>query len=462
MDVRSDRDVLSRGLGLSSVWRWGAGAILLSVIAVAGACGDDDGGGSSLTSYEETQLGEVMEADHSEFDVEWEDDVIIAEEEAVFSDLEDLQPYDGRFQVDAGSELLDGVQEGSVVVWPQVGFFEVTEMEDHGDSVEVATEWARFSDVFESAEIHFEHGLHGEEPGRGYGFAREASEESTQQGIRQHELSLEAGPFTLSEEGVSLSGGENVESELSVTGDGAELEFSSDSGGTNVSLSSQVSGLDAEGMVFLDPDAEDPDPEILLQFEDVSVDLESAISVDGESGEVEVEPSTSLVFPFAIGPVPAYIALELRLRVRSSISSGDSLVAARSGFSIDGDVVLARNEDGSFGADADIHSFSPYDSEINFDTAVTAGVGYDVDAPRIAFGLGRPGMASGSIFGTLSGELVGNVEVDPLEEGYCAKLEANAGMFVGGEIELFFWSQSDRAQVANRNEKIVEEGVLCG
>lgn len=446
---------------------WGEGsrclmvaALTLSLVVFAAGCGEDEQGPTEPT-YEPTELGEIAAADDAHFDAEWTEEVIVAEEADVMSGLADLQPYDGVFSVDADSPLLDGVEVGSVVMWPQVGFFEILEMEETGDQVELTTQWARFSDVFEYADMTFEHGIHGEEEGRAFGLGPAPAEGSQEQGLITQPLSLTNGPFTLSEDGVAVSGGDGGNTEVSVGSGGAALKFSSNSGGTKANLNARLSNFDAQGAIFLEPGQEDPDPSILIEFTNLQVDITSSIEISGAAGESEIVPRASLVFPFMIGPVPAYVSLGVRVRVQSSISSGDTVMAASSGFTLNGSVALARNTDGGFGAEGQINSFEAHDTELSFDSAITAGVGIDVDAPRISFGMGRPGIASGSVYGTLSTELVSNATIDAFSGDYCGTVGANAAIFVGGEIEAFFWSTSQQSQIYHDSVDLMETGDLC-
>src|SRR5690625_58230 len=68
-------------------------------------------------------LGAIEQADHVVFDVEWEPGVILAQEEDVLNDVQDLMCQNGVYTIAADSPLLNGLEAGDLVVWPQLGIF---------------------------------------------------------------------------------------------------------------------------------------------------------------------------------------------------------------------------------------------------------------------------------------------------------------------------------------------------
>ncbi|MGM0559275.1 MAG: hypothetical protein ACQEVA_23025 [Myxococcota bacterium] len=428
-------------------------------VALVLSCGPNTDDGGDSPSFDDMELGEIAPADESSFDVDWSADTVVADEATVLADLEDLQPWDDVFRVPADSELLDGIEQGSIVVWPQVGIFEIVEVRDGGDMVEVETKWARFADAVDRADIQFTHALEAGEPGRAVGM-RPAPTQANQLSSRATQ-SLEGpiGPFDYSEDGVTYEAG-GVSSTFGVDGDTINVAFSANTGSLKGEVSGSVSGLTAQGLVFLDPDAEDPDPSVLIDFQNIRANVTAKLSIEGASGSDEIVTPAVVTFPFMVGPIPAYIAVGLRFQIRSSIGLSETLVAVESGFSINGSVTLARNDDGSFGAEGSIGNFEASSPTISFDTRATAGIGLDVDTPRISFGLGRPKLASASVFGTHSYEIVGNVVVD-VEDGYCAEVGTGSAILVGGEIGAFGWSASQDRQIANKSGGTTTGGPAC-
>ncbi|MGM0559278.1 MAG: hypothetical protein ACQEVA_23040 [Myxococcota bacterium] len=435
-------------------------AIACVPLALSLSCGPntDDGGGSP--SFDDMELGEIAPADESSFDVDWSADTVVADEATVLADLEDLQPWDDVYRVPAESELLDGIEQGSIVVWPQVGIFEIVEVRDDGDMVEIETKWARFSDAVDRADIQFTHALEAGQPGRAVGM-RPAPTQSNQLSSRATQsLEGEAGPFDYSEDGVTYNSG-SLSTTLGVQGDTINVDFSTNTSAIKGDVSGSVSGLTAEGLIFLDPEAEDPDPSVLIDFQNVRANVTAKLSVEGAGGSDEIVTPAVVTFPFMVGPIPAYIAVGLRFQVRSSISSPETLVSVESGFSINGSVTLGRNDDGSFGAEGSIGNFQASSPRVEFETQSTAGIGLDVDTPRISFGMGRPKLASASVFGTHSYEIVGNVRIDPVEKDYCAEVGTGSAILVGGEIGAFGWSASQEYQVANQSGESSMGGPAC-
>ena len=406
-------------------------------------------------------LEEIAPADQVEFDVEWEPGTEVAEEQAVLNDVEDLMAYDGVYRVDPESSLLDGLEVGDVVVWPQLGIFDITGIEDQGDVVEVETEWARFSDAVQEAEIHFSHALSAGEPGRAVGVAPAGSPppESGGDGVA-YGLTGDSGPVEITEDGVEFShdaGGYEVELGAS----GSQIDASINVGGDNASasLNGSVQGVQAEGIILLDEDGEDEDPAIGLHFEDLQVDVEGVVEVSDSRGEVTIQPDAVIAFPISIGPIPGFIAIGTRLQIRSSISRVDTDLSASAGFTVHGDVSLGRNPDGGFGAEGTVHSFDATGPEFSFQTSNTAGLGLDFDTPRVTFGLGRPGASPAVVYGAQSAELTANVHMDP--DGHCAVANTNGAITAGGEINAFVWSASQDYVIAQQDGPSAQQGDAC-
>lgn len=430
-------------------------ASLLSLLTLAACqCGDD---------YAPLELRELMPADDVEFDVEWAPDTKLAAEDVVLRELEDLQPHDGVFRVPLGSPLLEGVDVGDIVVWPQVGVFEVLSLEERSGKTEVRTRWARFSDAVTRAHITFEHALVAGAPGRVVGVVPvEGDEALTSANTVSQPLTMEAGPVSYSEDGLTYQGETGqygLDTELGISGDSISLMVSAGSDSVSASMSGQVRGISAKGLVFLDPEG-DADPSVLIEFDDLNLDIDVELSVEGARGDAELQPRAALVFPFLLGPVPAYVSVGTRLGVRSSISANETSISTRAGFSMRGAVRLSRNDDGSFGAEGIINDFSSRSPSMQFTTAVTAGVGIDVDAPRLSFGLGRPGIATGSVYGTHSMEITANASLVPGGD-YCARVSTGGAVLAGGEVEAFGWSISREHQLANRDGEGGAQGPAC-
>ncbi|MFW6067481.1 MAG: hypothetical protein ACOC97_04025 [Myxococcota bacterium] len=427
---------------------------LLAIALAFGGCGGEEGGPPPL------ELGEIREADDVEYDVAYREGVLLADEEDVLRDVQALQPTDGVFRVDAGSPLLDGLAVGSLVVWPQIGFLEILDLRERDDVVEVEAQYAPFGDVVAEGEVRFEHALSAGEPGRAVGMAPPEAPGSSTGAVRQ---ALEIpGGAELTEDGVAYDGEAEpygVDYGVMIGGDRMSVELTAESGSVSATMAGEIRGLRAEGLILMDPEAEDPS--VLIEFHDVTVDVDVTLRVEGAEGEADLLPPAQLTFPFMLGPVPAYVGVGTRLQVRSSISRGDTILSTSAGFSMSGSVVVARNDDGSFGADGELGTFEGRSPSIEFETVNTAGIGIDVDAPRISFGIGRPGIAAASVFGTHSAEIVANVTVAP-EGEYCGTAGTGGAIQVGGEMGFFGWSLGgDPVPVATYDGETTAVGTIC-
>jgi len=253
--------------------------LVWSILVLSASCGSGSGGGPS---FETAEMGELPAADQSSVDIEWADGTVMADEAAVMSDLDDLQPWDDVYRVPEDSELLEGIDEGTIVVWPQVGILEIQQMTPDGDVVEVQAENARFSDAVTSANIEFSHALEAGEPGRAVGMKPAVDGSMASQGLARQAISADPGQAKYTKDGVAYtSPSGNISTTLGMQGDTIDVDFTATSNNIDLSVTGDVSGMKADGRVTVDPEAEDPDPPVIINFEDISANVTGKLSVDG-------------------------------------------------------------------------------------------------------------------------------------------------------------------------------------
>lgn len=443
---------------------------ILGVLFLLGsflACGgeEDERPRPTTRTYESIELRELVDVDEGTFDVQWLESTIVVEEEVVLAEIEDLDPLDGVYRVEVDSALLAGLEAGTIVFWPQVGVFEILSLNEVEGVVEIATRWARLRDAAESAEIRFRHALVAGETGRAVGVQPKVpaleedilEEESAliRQGLWPEDL-----PLQLSEDGASYSGeAGGLDYEVNVGRSSVGMSFTSQTEDTTVSVSGTVRGAQAQGLVLMHPEADDPS--VVLEFNDLEVEVQASLAVRGASGTVNVNPPAVVRFPFVVGGFPAYVEMALRFQIRSSISQADNIMTTSAGFRLGGRVVLARNDDGSFGAEGEITRLDIQAPEMTFDLSVTSGVAIDIDVPRISFGIGRPGLASASIFGTHSVELVANTTINPSAGEYCAQISSGGAILAGGELGFFGWTIGGGVPIYVRDGETSRSGGAC-
>lgn len=403
---------------------------LFSMCVLALAC--SSGGGDDFPDYEPLSPETLPMPDTSTFDVDWNPDVMVANEADVLADVENLQPADGVFRVRAGSPMLEGVDVGSTVVWPQLGLFNITSMTTEGDRVAVGTEWARFSDAMTRADIQFAHAMRDMGPGSVIGVA--PSDGSVESGLRQA-LFDEAAFYAFLEQGVTYSR-DTWTMNLSMVGDAGRIRFV----GANTELDAMATGLEAEGTIQIDESDPDSEPTVSLYFPGIEVTGRVKATLEATVGTGELSPDATLVFPFMLGPLPAFVAVSLRIAIRSSVSAGAKMVL-ESTFDMGGTVTLSRGPEG-FGIEGGITHFDS-NPDVSGNTGVTIGGAIDFDAPRVTFGFGRPGIATAAIYMTHSAEVVANVTANPLNASqYCLNVSVGSSVLYGGEVSVLGWSVS--------------------
>lgn len=407
-------------------------------------------------------LGPIIPADDVVFDVEWASGTIVAEEADVLNDVQDLDVLDGVYRIASGSPLLEGLSVGDIVVWPQLGIFNILAIQDQGSVVAVTTEWARFSDAMVEADIQFRHDLTAGSRGRAIGITPSGPNANKYADDDYYGVLAGSTTFTITEDGFDFStGADGYNFKMKAKSGGTvNLDLSATVGALEASLKGVVSNLTADGAIQLTRDAEDPDPAIGVFFNNVQMDVTSSLKIKGERGADSINPNALLVFPFAIGPIPAFAAVTVRYQVRSSISRQSAELQAKSGFSATADVAVGRNPDGAFAAQGEIKRFTTDGPELSFTASNTSGIGFDFDAPRISLGIGRPGMATASVFGTASAELVFNVTFNTDAE-WCMTSSLGAAINVGGEISFLRWSIERPTSIATFRGPTGSRGNGC-
>lgn len=435
---------------------------LFLVLIVAG-CSDDSVSSSEIEAGSEIEsLGSIEQADDVVFDVEWKSGVKLAEEEDILNDVQDLMGQDGVYNIAADSPMLEGLEEGDIVVWPQLGIFNILSIQEQGDMVAVNTEWARFSDAMAEADIQFQHNLTAGATGRAIGIAPAGS--SPKMGVDgpPQGLFANSGSIVITEDGVDFStGSDGYDFKMAASSGGnIQMDISAGSGGLEAALKGVISGLSADGAIQLSSDDEDPEPAVGIFFNDINLDVDGSVSLSDSRGSATISPDAGLVFPFTIGPIPAFIAVGTRFQIRSSITRTETKLEATAGFSAVTDVAVGRNPGGNFAAQGELKSFSTTGPELSFEASNTSGMGFDFDAPRVTFGIGRPGLGMLGIFGTASGELVFNVTFNTDAE-YCIDGALGGAITVGGEIGILAWSAERQRAIATRDGPSVQEGSGC-
>jgi hypothetical protein len=430
------------------------------VALVVAACGSD-GGSDPYGDYEPAVPETLPEPDESTYEVTYEDGVIEGTEEAVLADVENLQPQDGVFRIAAGSSLLEGVSEGSLVVWPQLGIFEITSMTDEGDRVAVGTRWARFSDAMSSADIQFTHRLRQMGPGSVFGVAPGGATGSSSDGLVgtvAQPIFDTAGMLEFRDDGIAYSA-DSWSVELSMMGEEADFLFKSSNSTFATELDAKVSGVSAEGSIQIDPEDPESEPTARIHFPNLSITGTAKVKFERASGDAEVLPPVQMVFPFMLGPVPAFVAISTRVAVQSTLSATATMEASAT-FEMDGTVTLIR--DGATGVDIEggITRFEQTDFSVDFDTSFTAGVSIDFDAPRVSFGLGRPGIATAAVYATHSAEALANVEL--MGDGdYCASVSTGSTVLYGGELTALGWSYGTENMLGGLRAPAMSRGPGC-
>lgn len=428
---------------------------LALTLALALACGSEEPDVDPLPEFEETTPGILPAADESTFDVVWKPEVLVASLEEVMSDIEDLNPADGVFRVQAGSPLLEGVSVGNIVVWPQVGLLEILSLTPDGDRVGVETQWAAFSEAMTSADIQFEHVMRDMGPGSVIGVAAPSVGPTIEGGVQ---MPLFDSPrLRFSNGGASYNNGDWRIS-LSAMNEQATFRFDSSNNAFASHVEATARGLRAQGSISL---LDEPDATAMTSITFPNIDVSGTLRVRFEqaSTTTSVIPPATMVFPFMLGPLPAFVAVQVRVRVDAAASLS-AYIQASADFDMSGNFTLTRGPDGA-SISGGITRFEQSAVEIEGSTSVTAGIGIDVDAPRVSFGLGRPGIATAALFGTVSSEMTANVMVDPSTQEFCTTVSLGSSVLYGGEVSALGFAYTTENMLGGLRAPVTMRGALC-
>lgn len=421
------------------------------------ACGD--GGDTDDFKPKPTTLDEIVSADTSHFAAQWKDGVKVIDQALVYQELQDLTPPDNVFHVQKGSPLIADTDVGDIVVWPGQGVFRILNLAETGNRVAIEVAWADLADAADTFEAEFHHRLSAENPGRAFGVGPAGPmNDANRAGYIVQPITAEAGPFTFTEDGAIYSG-ETVTASFQAINNTIRTSFVSKSPGVTASVTGTLSGLSADGKFSLkEADAE---PDVLIQFNNLELNVEAKLEIDNASGEAEVIPPAQIVFPFMVGPLPMYISVGSRVEIKST-ARVDAKISTSASFTATGSLTLRRTADGQMIVDGDIHSFNTKSPTMSAQSVFTLGATINFDAPRIAFGVGRPNLVSAEIYGTNSVELVANMVIEPFNDNAtCAKVGTGAAVLYGGLIDFFGLTINSEAQAAYAAGVSRQQGAAC-
>ena len=199
---------------------------------------------------------------------------------------------------------------------------------------------------------------------------------------------------------------------------------------------------------------------VRLHFPGIDITGEVEANFESATGSAELFPDATLVFPFMLGPLPVFVAVSLRIAIRSTVG-GSAKMKISSTFDMGGTVTLLRGPDG-FGIEGGITRFDS-NPDISGSTGFTIGAAIDFDAPRITFGFGRPGIATAAMYVTHSAEVVANVMANPLNASqYCATTSVGSSVLYGGEVTVLGWSVgTGDSMLGGIRSPVLMEGTAC-
>ena len=433
---------------------------VLSLITALCACGED----ASTTGdapFEEVELTQIQDADQSVFDVQWKAGVAVAQAQDVLNDVEDLQAVDGDYRVANDSALLDGLEVGDVVVWPQLGVFRILSIEQGAANTQVKTEWATLAEAVDSADISFEHSMSQGEDTRALGVLYPEDETpASEPGVSRQAMKKKGGP-KLTKDGAEYESADgNTKAKIAVGDEKVSLDFELTTKALTTKATVDVTGLKAEGGITYNAER-DTAPSMRLEFKNIKVKGSMEGQVKSARGSVKLKPKTSMVFPFMLGPVPAFISVELVVEIEAGIREASAQLKTGTTFELDGEILLQRTTEGDLDVTGRVKSFKTPKPDFQYEIKFSSGIRVAVDAPKVSFGFGRPGIASASVFGTASAELVSNIAYDPLSKKRCTSLSTGSAVQAGGEVTfLGLKSSKTKVLVGGKGYKN-QEGALC-
>lgn len=434
---------------------------LFSLTALLWSCGPD-ASEPEVSTFEEVTVKRVEQADKSTFDVQWKPGTLVAQEEDVLDDVEDLQAEGGLYTIKNSSSLLVGLQVGSLVVWPQLGVFRVLSMKQRDNTTAVQTEWVTLTEAVDYADISFEHTMSQGNGDRALGAVwSDAEAPASEPGVARQAMTAKKGGPKLTKDGVEYESPDgNQKAKLAIGKEKVTMDFELKTNVLTTKAEVVVAGLKAEGKLTYDAKS-DSQPSMRIEFKHVKVTGSMSAEVKGAKGVIKVKPKASMLFPFMVGPIPAYISVDLVVEVEAGIDEVSAQLKTNTIFEIDGEIILDRGPDGDLNVGGNIKSFKAPAPNFEYEVKFSAGVRVAVDAPKVSFGFGRPGLASASIYGTHSAELVSNIAVNPFNKERCVSVHAGSAILAGGEVSFLGLGAKREKQIGGLDGYDHKEGKLC-
>lgn len=427
--------------------------VLLAACTIS--CGNSGEGSDGDGTFEPVTPLALPPAESATFDVVWEPHVRVAEQDDVLADIDDLNAHDGVFRVRDGSPLLDGLEVGSTVVWPQVGLLSITSLTPSGGFVDVGTEWATFAEAMKEADIEFDHDLTGAAEGRVLGVAPVTAPAPDSEGMLQQPLF--DSPVQFTEGGVSYTT-DTYKVVITASDSQTTVKYTgSKHDAYTASVDATITGLRAQGHIT--KGSNDAEPTTVITFPNVRVRGTAKLDITAARGVATAIPPAKLVFPFMVGPMPAFVALELKVVLESTLN-GSAEMALSVDFDMTGTVTMSQGPDGpSIGGG--ITSFNSSNYQATGSTSFTVGQRVGLDSPRLSFGLGRPGIGTAAIYSTLSAEAVANVIASPFSDEYCLILKAGSAVQYGGEVAVLGFSYGVERSLGGIKSPAITRGTGC-
>lgn len=340
---------------------------------------------------------------------------------------------------EAPPELM-GLMPQDVVVSPDLGLVRVLAIDDAGPDWVLTTEEAALTDAVEQAHLVWDIGVVPQRIDAGQALLLRSSGTAREwQGtIGQFEVAYQITPE-----------GEDFKGKLSA-------KYTQGVADLRLSTEALVKGFRQQGEVVVDNGVLEV---VDLTFDPIGLDGTIDVGgVEGVAGQVTFQIPLKITWPFALGPLPAFVGLGAAMEVDVRLNP-DSGTNQRAHFEVLGSARVLKTQAGwDTSGKVDRFVLELQDAS---DVSVSGhGIGTLAKFPIVELGIGVAGRVETTLFTELHTEVVNNFSIisqGGFIVGNCRKVDLGLQHKVGGRIQAFLFQIQDTQTTFTKTSQTIKE-----
>jgi len=325
---------------------------------------------------EDINGGNKSSDDKFEFDVEWTQETIYFDEDAL-DDLVKVDTSEYRYYFNETNSNAAGLESGDIIVIHGLALRKVESVSKSGGQIAVETGYARLNEAVDNGTIAWDYGIN---------FTSEQSPQLVMEG--------QAHPF-------KQTGGDTFSISLNIKGFDYKItmKFKGDKAEVMQEIEKTVGGITkvrfaCEGEIeqFRTSNRIVYENSEVINYENNNKGLKGDLTVSltaAGSGNDNINfefPATLIKFPFTVGPIPVSVSLKVMFVAQARVPvDGSSQVSAK--FSYDSDTGIKYTLNNGIEANGNIGSYSVKKEEAQTGASGAIGINFGLGFPRLEVGI---------------------------------------------------------------------------